>query len=338
MFVEETNIRHNAIDYNTNQKRWRLCGPPTHRKHVICRTRRGHDGFDPWWAGRRPMRDDMTNMTSFLLPDDDIIRQTGLRPCLQLVIQSRLRRDGFIILPSDVRDGTQLLTKFACASRPRRESPAEDLLTCTYFLIEGTSAGGSANPAESATLEPDVFYTTMFAFSPKMQRSSQPLLIDGVWLSHYTFQERDWRERDSELPSVEDKHRGFERSIKYVDQLYDFRIKDFYSFDDICYIYGIPSNNFLKIDPCGTPQEIPATSTSCCLSERYDLNHLNISSPRPAALSFIRRWTRGGGTQCAQRSGETVSGLKTTAGDNESGHTGRAACCTPSAELRPDKN
>ncbi|KAH3777446.1 hypothetical protein DPMN_178891 [Dreissena polymorpha] len=48
--------------------------------------------------------------------------------------------------------------------------------------------------------------------------------------------------------------------------------------------------------PCGTPQEIPAvdkkvpeTSTSCCLSERYDLNHLKISSPRPAALSFIRR-------------------------------------------------
>ncbi|KAH3849883.1 hypothetical protein DPMN_092287 [Dreissena polymorpha] len=50
-----------------------------------------------------------------------------------------------------------------------------------------------------------------------------------------------------------------------------------------------------------------------------------------------REWTRGGGTQCAQRTGETVSGLKTTAGD-ESGHKGRAACCTPSAELRPDKN
>ncbi|KAH3844469.1 hypothetical protein DPMN_086727 [Dreissena polymorpha] len=71
----------------------------------------------------------------------------------------------------------------ACASRPRRESPAEDLLTCTYFLIEGTSAGGSANPAEFATLEPDVFYTAMFAVSPKMQRSSQPLLIDGGSLS-----------------------------------------------------------------------------------------------------------------------------------------------------------
>ncbi|KAH3754621.1 hypothetical protein DPMN_189301 [Dreissena polymorpha] len=33
----------------------------------------------------------------------------------------------------------------------------------------------------------------------------------------------------------------FERRIKY-----DYRIKDFYSFDDICYVYGIPSNTFLK--------------------------------------------------------------------------------------------
>ncbi|KAH3726389.1 hypothetical protein DPMN_052251 [Dreissena polymorpha] len=66
----------------------------------------------------------------------------------------------------------------ACASRPRRESPAEDLLTCTYFLIEGTSAGGSANPAESATLEPDVFYTATFPVSPKIQRSRQPLIQD----------------------------------------------------------------------------------------------------------------------------------------------------------------
>ncbi|KAH3847303.1 hypothetical protein DPMN_089623 [Dreissena polymorpha] len=29
----------------------------------------------------------------------------------------------------------------ACASRPRRESPAEDFLTCTYFLIEGNFCG-----------------------------------------------------------------------------------------------------------------------------------------------------------------------------------------------------
>ncbi|KAH3884268.1 hypothetical protein DPMN_008246 [Dreissena polymorpha] len=48
------------------------------------------------------------------------------------------------------------------------------------------------------------------------------------------------------------------------------------------------------------------------------------------------RGTWGGGTQCAQRTGETVSGMKTTAGDIESGHKGRAACCTPLAELRAD--
>ncbi|KAH3716469.1 hypothetical protein DPMN_059192 [Dreissena polymorpha] len=29
----------------------------------------------------------------------------------------------------------------ASASRPRRESPAEDFLTCTYFLIEGNFCG-----------------------------------------------------------------------------------------------------------------------------------------------------------------------------------------------------
>ncbi len=37
----------------------------------------------------------------------------------------------------------------------------------------------------------------------------------------------------------------FGQNIKYVDQLYDYRIKDFYSFDNICYLYGIPSSNFL---------------------------------------------------------------------------------------------
>ncbi|KAH3870006.1 hypothetical protein DPMN_033184 [Dreissena polymorpha] len=35
---------------------------------------------------------------------------------------------------------------------------------------------------------------------------------------------------------------------------------------------------------------------------------------------------RYGGTQYAQRAGETVSGMKTTAGDFERGHKGRASC------------
>ncbi|KAH3859967.1 hypothetical protein DPMN_102788 [Dreissena polymorpha] len=100
----------------------------------------------------------------------------------------------------------------ACASRPRRESPAEDLLTCTYFLIEGTSAGGSANPAESATLEPDVFYTAMFAVSPKIQRSRQPLIQDledrGPEPLCLQGSRRDWRERDRELTNMEDVRGG----------------------------------------------------------------------------------------------------------------------------------
>ncbi|KAH3871104.1 hypothetical protein DPMN_034298 [Dreissena polymorpha] len=61
----------------------------------------------------------------------------------------------------------------------------------------------------------------------------------------------------------------FERSIKYVDQLYDYRIKDFYSFEDICYIYGIPSNNFLKYYtliksiPMHITSEINTNNTRC---------------------------------------------------------------------------
>ncbi|KAH3868468.1 hypothetical protein DPMN_031617 [Dreissena polymorpha] len=51
----------------------------------------------------------------------------------------------------------------------------------------------------------------------------------------------------------------FERSIKY----------DFYSFDDICYIYGIPSNKFLKYYtliksiPIHIKSEINTNNTPC---------------------------------------------------------------------------
>ncbi|KAH3701831.1 hypothetical protein DPMN_076827 [Dreissena polymorpha] len=38
---------------------------------------------------------------------------------------------------------------------------------------------------------------------------------------------------------------------------------------------------------------------------------------------------RGGGTQCAQCTGKTVSGMKTTAGDGERGHKGRAVLALP---------
>ncbi|KAH3836124.1 hypothetical protein DPMN_109494, partial [Dreissena polymorpha] len=66
----------------------------------------------------------------------------------------------------------------------------------------------------------------------EIQTSSKTILWNNkdITSNNKTFFYKDW----------------FERSIKYVDQLYDYRIKDFYSFDDICYIYEIPSNNFLK--------------------------------------------------------------------------------------------
>ncbi|KAH3812515.1 hypothetical protein DPMN_140950 [Dreissena polymorpha] len=64
------------------------------------------------------------------------------------------------------------------------------------------------------------------------QTSSKTILWNNkdITSNNKTFFYKDW----------------FERSIKYVNQLYDYRIKDFYSFDDICHIYGIPSNNVLK--------------------------------------------------------------------------------------------
>ncbi|KAH3753805.1 hypothetical protein DPMN_188455 [Dreissena polymorpha] len=41
---------------------------------------------------------------------------------------------------------------------------------------------------------------------------------------------------------------------------------------------------------------------------------------------FLGEGPRDSGTQYAQRTGETVSGMKTTAVDSERGHKGRAAC------------
>ncbi|KAH3779325.1 hypothetical protein DPMN_157128 [Dreissena polymorpha] len=55
------------------------------------------------------------------------------------------------------------------------------------------------------------------------QTSSKTILWNNkdITSNNKTFFYKDW----------------FERSIKYVDQLYNYRIKDFYSFDNIFYIY-----------------------------------------------------------------------------------------------------
>ncbi|KAH3747606.1 hypothetical protein DPMN_182034 [Dreissena polymorpha] len=87
------------------------------------------------------------------------------------------------------------------------------------------------------------------------QTSSKTILWNNkdITSNNKTFFYKDW----------------FERSIKYVDQLYDYRIKDFYSFNDICYIYGIPSNNFLKYYtliksiPIHIKSEINTNNTPC---------------------------------------------------------------------------
>ncbi|KAH3726515.1 hypothetical protein DPMN_052382 [Dreissena polymorpha] len=102
--------------------------------------------------------------------------------------------------------------------------------------------GGSANPAESATLEPDDFHTAGIAIFSKMQRCNLP-----------------------EVPSIT-------------------------SAEEICGGPGaaltMHGGVALLRDPRGDPRD--------------------------------------SGTKYAQRTGETVSGKKTTAGDSESGHKGRA--------------
>ncbi|KAH3855853.1 hypothetical protein DPMN_098423 [Dreissena polymorpha] len=57
----------------------------------------------------------------------------------------------------------------------------------------------------------------------------------------------------------------------------------------------IKNNKGPRMEPWGTPQEmfsddekVPDTSTSCFLSDKYDCNHIVISSPRPEARSFIK--------------------------------------------------
>jgi len=45
-----------------------------------------------------------------LVSDDDIMRATGMKACLKLVIQSKLQRDGFIAVPSDVRDDVEYVS------------------------------------------------------------------------------------------------------------------------------------------------------------------------------------------------------------------------------------
>ncbi|KAH3804792.1 hypothetical protein DPMN_133081 [Dreissena polymorpha] len=87
------------------------------------------------------------------------------------------------------------------------------------------------------------------------QTSSKTILWNNkdITSNNKTFFYKDW----------------LKRSIKYVDQLYDYRINDFYSFNDICYIYGIPSNNFLKYYtliksiPIHIKSEINTNNTPC---------------------------------------------------------------------------
>ncbi|KAH3864568.1 hypothetical protein DPMN_027587 [Dreissena polymorpha] len=70
------------------------------------------------------------------------------------------------------------------------------------------------------------------------------------------------------------------------------------------------------------------------LPDLPEVPSITSAEEKRADLGLLLRFRgpRDGGTQYAQRTGETVSGMKTTAGDSERGHKGRAAC-TPLVEL-----
>ncbi|KAH3793786.1 hypothetical protein DPMN_147307 [Dreissena polymorpha] len=120
-------------------------------------------------------------------------------------------------LPNFLRAGSENRTQVAYVKSERANHCAHSR-TASHRQIEmtlrGTSAGGSANPAESATLEPDVFFTARFAVSSKMQRSSQPLIIDEANLYArvkedsvaftLSLPEEGQEQQDSELTSVEE--------------------------------------------------------------------------------------------------------------------------------------
>ncbi|KAH3728335.1 hypothetical protein DPMN_054289 [Dreissena polymorpha] len=167
------------------------------------------------------------------------------------------------------------------ARRDRGESQPQKILSPVYISLKrGTSAGGSANPAESVTLEPDVFYTARFAVFSKMQRTCHPLFIVESSLTRTCKRSRLKRAGNSGTA-------------------------------------GLPVWRSFGAD--------------------LEL-HLGVSAVPRTSRGGLREGPRGGGTQCAQRTGETVSGMKTTAGDDESGQKRRAVCCIPLAELRSDMN
>ncbi|KAH3790936.1 hypothetical protein DPMN_169144 [Dreissena polymorpha] len=121
-----------------------------------------------------------------------------------------------------------------------------------------------SNPAESVTLEPDVFHTAGIAVFSKMQRSCHPLFIVESSLTRTCQRSRLKRDGDMWRKYGADQNRR--RSWR---------------------------------------------GNEACLELR---GGGLIEGPRDS------------GTQYAQHTGETVSGMKTTAGDSERGHKGRAAC------------
>ncbi|XP_060605128.1 collagen alpha-1(XIV) chain-like [Ruditapes philippinarum] len=87
----------------------------------ICRPIDQSEALEVIWTCYPPLVCGITRSSRWIRPivkgkeawsllDDDIIRATGMKACLRLVIQSRLQRHGYITVPSDVRDDVEQVT------------------------------------------------------------------------------------------------------------------------------------------------------------------------------------------------------------------------------------
>ena len=61
------------------------------------------------WGIIKPLQQDINNSKSvyFLISDDEVRESTDINTCLRLVIQTKIEREGFITLPSHLREGVE---------------------------------------------------------------------------------------------------------------------------------------------------------------------------------------------------------------------------------------
>ncbi|KAH3845428.1 hypothetical protein DPMN_087708 [Dreissena polymorpha] len=92
-----------------------------------------------------------------------------------------------------------------------------------------------------------------------------------------------------------------------------------------------------RVTISGLPRIRYSSRVLLASSRGYEIIRPKLYRPGTAGQRDHQNGGHTGRTWYAQRAGETVSGMKTTAGDLKRGHKGRAASCRPLVELRPDR-